>query len=380
MQKKTKLLWLILYFIGMIAVFALSESTIDFSSDDFWGFIFLTESCYTVTFLTVLFVKELSYPSEQKVNSNIFNAPEEFNNILQYMEERNLLDFGTVQKKLAAFTFLRRINFIIMVVAFLIIYSEIGDLWEPFYYIGPGAFIISLIFVYVFGQIVEKDIHEFVYMYKKEIIPTLLNQMNNNLNYVAIDPEKLEEYETLYKRSEFSRDSEYIKAEDFIEGLVVADITVRMADMLVSKEGDDGGNVKIFEGLFAHFKNVNYDSMKEISIRTSPDYGKLDSLKVITGNEEFDKNFIVYTSNEDAVVAMRSTGFLDAIMELRKKHDCKFEIIIREGEIYIQIPLINVFEPNVMDMTGGRKTLYKHYQHYKLFFDIFHITRNFIEC
>ena len=72
MQKKTKLLWLILYFIGMIAVFALSESTIDFSSDDFGGFIFLTESCYTVTFLTVLFVKELSYPSVQKVNSNIF--------------------------------------------------------------------------------------------------------------------------------------------------------------------------------------------------------------------------------------------------------------------------------------------------------------------
>lgn len=380
MQKKTKLFWLILYFIGMIAVFALSESTIDFSSDDFLGFIFLTEFCYTVTFLTVLFVKELSYPSVQKINSNILNAPEEFNNILQYMEERNLLDFGTVQKKLAIVTFLRRITFIIMVLAFLIIYSEIGDFWEPFYYIGPGVFIISLIFVYVFGQIVEKDIHEFVYMYKKEIIPTLLNQMNNNLKYVAIDPEKLDEYETLYKRSEFSRDFEYIKAEDFIEGLVVADITVRMADMLVSKEGNDGENVKVFEGLFAHFKNVNYDSMKEISIRTSPDYGKLDSLKVITGNEEFDKSFIVYTSNEDAVVAMRSTGFLDAIMELRKKHDCKFEIIIREGEIYIQIPLRNVFEPNIMDMTGGRKTLYKHYQHYKLFFDIFHITRNFIEC
>ena len=40
--------------------------------------------------------------------------------------------------------------------------------------------------------------------------------MNNNLKYVAIDPEKLDEYETLYKRSEFSRDFEYIKAEDFI--------------------------------------------------------------------------------------------------------------------------------------------------------------------
>ena len=36
--------------------------------------------------------------------------------------------------------------------------------------------------------------------------------------------------------------------------------------------------------------------MKEISIRTSPDYGKLDSLKVITGNEDFDKNFIVSNS------------------------------------------------------------------------------------
>ena len=100
----------------------------------------------------------------------------------------------------------------------------------------------------------------------------------------------------------------------------------------------------------------------------------------MTKIEQIDKNFIVYTSNEDAVVAMRSTGFLDAIMELRKKHDCKFEIIIREGEIYIQIPLRDVFEPNLMDMTGGRKTLYKHYQHYKLFFDIFHITRNFVEC
>lgn len=379
MQKKTKLFWWITYFIGLIAVFFFVVSVADISTQVLGSFLILMEFCYTVFFVTVFFTKEIAFPSVQKIDANILNAPEEFNNILQYMEARNILDFGIIQKKLSLVVLFRRVTFVMMVVSFFVMVSEMGDMLGSFYYMAPITFIVSIVFLRILNKYNDENMNEFVYMYKKEIIPTLLNQMNRNLNYVPLDPEKIEEYEKLYERSEFSRDFENLKAEDFIEGYVVADITVRMADIIATKEGPEGENLKLFGGLFAHFDNVKYNSMKEIAIRTDKDYGKLDSLKVLTGNQEFDKNFIVYTSNQDIVIDMKASGYLDALMELRNKHDCKFEIIIREGEIYIQIPFMDVFEPNFFDITGGRKTLYQHYRHYKLFFDVFHITRNFIE-
>lgn len=369
----------VLYAVCSIIVAIISLFTLGTDTESFMYFWMMLQIIFSTAYFSMIFIWILANPPRREVKAKLDEAPEEFKRLLAYMEEKNLLDYDGLKLKLIISNCIYNTCKCMLWIGIILLFATFEGLDEIFLQYSILILVVSIVGITLTKRIVRETDYEYKYLYKREIIPTLVNWMNNNLQYVPLDSEKVKEYEKLYIQSEFDKNLEYVDAEDYIEGLVVANTYVKMADVAVGRENLEGEDVRIFRGLFAHFDNINYLNFKEIAVRSEIDYYKVNTLKVSTNNKRFNKDFTIYTSNDYAVRKMEMTGFLDAVVALRKKYDCVFDFIIREGEIYIQIDLDTVFEPDLWDRTKGRLPLYKHYLQYKLLFDIFFLVREFVE-
>ena len=369
----------VLYAVCSIIVAIISLFTLGTDTETFMYFWMMLQIIFSTAYFSMIFIWILANPPRREVKAKLDEAPEEFKRLLAYMEEKNLLDYDGLKLKLIVSNCIYNTCKCMLWIGIILLFATFEGLDEIFLQYSILILVVSIVGITLTKRIVRETDYEYKYLYKREIIPTLVNWMNNNLQYVPLDSEKVKEYEKLYIQSEFDKNLEYVDAEDYIEGLVVANTYVKMADVAVGRENLEGEDVRIFRGLFAHFDNINYLNFKEIAVRSEIDYYKVNTLKVATNNKQFNKDFTIYTSNDYAVRKMEMTGFLDAVVALRKKYDCVFDFIIREGEIYIQIDLDNVFEPDLWDRTKGRLPLYKHYLQYKLLFDIFFLVRELVE-
>lgn len=369
----------VLYAVCSIIVAIISLFTLGTDTESFMYFWMMLQIIFSTAYFSMIFIWILANPPRREVKAKLDEAPEEFKRLLAYMEEKNLLDYDGLKLKLIVSNCIYNTCKCMLWIGIILLFATFEGLDEIFLQYSILILVVSIVGITLTKRIVRETDYEYKYLYKREIIPTLVNWMNNNLQYVPLDSEKVKEYEKLYIQSEFDKNLEYVDAEDYIEGLVVANTYVKMADVAVGRENLEGEDVRIFRGLFAHFDNINYLNFKEIAVRSEIDYYKVNTLKVATNNKQFNKDFTIYTSNDYAVRKMEMTGFLDAVVALRKKYDCVFDFIIREGEIYIQIDLDTVFEPDLWDRTKGRLPLYKHYLQYKLLFDIFFLVRELVE-
>ena len=369
----------VLYAVCSIIVAIISLFTLGTDTETFMYFWMMLQIIFSTAYFSMIFIWILANPPRREVKAKLDEAPEEFKRLLAYMEEKNLLDYDGLKLKLIVYNCIYNTCKCMLWIGIILLFATFEGLDEIFLQYSILILVVSIVGITLTKRIVRETDYEYKYLYKREIIPTLVNWMNNNLQYVPLDSEKVKEYEKLYIQSEFDKNLEYVDAEDYIEGLVVANTYVKMADVAVGRENLEGEDVRIFRGLFAHFDNINYLNFKEIAVRSEIDYYKVNTLKVATNNKQFNKDFTIYTSNDYAVRKMEMTGFLDAVVALRKKYDCVFDFIIREGEIYIQIDLDTVFEPDLWDRTKGRLPLYKHYLQYKLLFDIFFLVRELVE-
>ena len=369
----------VLYAVCSIIVAIISLFTLGTDTETFMYFWMMLQIIFSTAYFSMIFIWILANPPRREVKAKLDEAPEEFKRLLAYMEEKNLFDYDGLKLKLIVSNCIYNTCKCMLWIGIFLLFATFEGLDEIFLQYSILILVVSIVGITLTKRIARETDYEYKYLYKREIIPTLVNWMNNNLQYVPLDSEKVKEYEKLYIQSEFDKNLEYVDAEDYIEGLVVANTYVKMADVAVGRENLEGENVRIFRGLFAHFDNINYLNFKEIAVRSEKDYYKVNTLKVSTNNKQFNKDFTIYTSNDYAVRKMEMTGFLDAVVALRKKYDCVFDFIIREGEIYIQIDLDTVFEPDLWDRTKGRLPLYKHYLQYKLLFDIFFLVRELVE-
>ena len=90
----------LLYFVISIAILVLSVVGINTGNGmDNFVFWFILQLCFTIIFFIAIFVKEIIKPSND-IDANVKNAPEEFKKILNYMQERNLLDSEASRIKL----------------------------------------------------------------------------------------------------------------------------------------------------------------------------------------------------------------------------------------------------------------------------------------
>lgn len=122
----------LLYFVISIAILVLSVVGINTGNGmDNFVFWFILQLCFTIIFFIAIFVKEIIKPSND-IDANVKNAPEEFKKILNYMQERNLLDSEASRIKLYILSRIRLMSITILVIAFVIVFGSEGDIEGDF--------------------------------------------------------------------------------------------------------------------------------------------------------------------------------------------------------------------------------------------------------
>ena len=366
----------LLYFVISIAILVLSVVGINTGNGmDNFVFWFILQICFTIIFFIAIFVKEIIKPNND-IDANVKNAPEEFKKILNYMQERNLLDSEASRIKLYILSKIRLMSIAILVIAFVVVFGSEGDIegdflkYTLFAGIGAGAVLFFT------KEIYKTELNEYEFIYKKEVIPTMLSLMNPNFKYVPTDLKKQEEYEELYERSSFTPALEAVFTEDYIEGYAVADTYMRLCDAEVVKLDSEEAEYTTFQGLFANFSGIHYEDHREITITT--DTKELMS-RIDTYHEKFNKSHKIYSSNTLVCDRMVKEGLCDAVLKLEEEYQCLFDITIRHGEVFIRTHVGNTFEPKINDTSKGVQPLYEHYRKFKLLFDVFYMVKSYIE-
>ena len=376
MKKKRKNLGSWIVFIAvtiLITIFSYKEVNTGNIADNlmFW---FVFESCFVFVFIIWFFVKSLITPKDIELDYK--NIPEEFKRILNVMEDRNLLDYEALRIKILILSSIKAVATWGLVISLLIIFGSDGYLEGDTI---KTLFIIALISggaLFAVKGVLNRDRNEYIYMYKKEVIPTLLNEMNPNFKYVPIDLEKQKEYEELYDRSSFTSNLDSIYTEDYIEGYAVADTYMKLAEVKALKVDSSDEEYTEFHGIFAHFDSINYKDYKEITIS-----GRTRELipEVDTHNPEFYKHYKIFSSNTEKVQTMINKGLCDELLVIHNKYGCLFDITIRQGEVYIRINVGETFDPDIKDSSKGVRPLYEHYTKFKMLFDIFYTIRSYLD-
>ena len=247
-----------------------------------------------------------------------------------------------------------------------------GDFLKYTLFAGIGAGAV----LFFTKEIYKTELNEYEFIYKKEVIPTMLSLMNPNFKYVPTDLKKQEEYEELYERSSFTPALEAVYTEDYIEGYAVADTYMRLCDAEVVKLDSEEAEYTTFQGLFANFSGIHYEDHREITITT--DTKELMS-RIDTYHEKFNKAHKIYSSNTLVCDRMVKEGLCDAVLKLEEEYQCLFDITIRHGEVFIRTHVGNTFEPKINDTSKGVQLLYEHYRKFKLLFDVFYMVKSYIE-
>ncbi len=328
---------------------------------------------YSVFAATIVLVKE----NKNEIDVDEFKEDKEFSLIYQDLLKKDLGKYDGMQFKIA---FLLTILKIVRIIFF------IGILSCMFWYeMEEYAYLLYSLFIsVVFGLIVknlksisDNYVNEYTLIYKREVIPALLQNMNPNLTYKISDAELQEEFKTIYKVADFSNRYDEINTEDYIEGYYDSPVYLKMADA-TSLSDTEESPVTEFKGLLACFYNIDYKNNDCIEIRTTSDARKSRHIKA-SNNEEFNKEFIIYATSDEELARLENSDIQSKILKINNRNLCDFDIVIRNGKVFIRVWLKNIFEPDFFDATQGHKTLYEHYEVVKIVFDLFDAVREYLE-
>lgn len=219
--------------------------------------------------------------------------------------------------------------------------------------------VISLVIYYaMFGF--KRDRPNFRAEYKKIVIGRLIKFVSEELEY---EPNQFIG-KAVYDNSRiFLTNPDIYNGEDLVNGMIEK-TKVEFCELHTQdRQTDSKGNtryVTIFKGLFfiADFNKTFHGQtyilsdfgerflgmfgkmMQNLSIGR-PDVVRLES-------PEFEKFFVVYSTDEVEARYILSTTFMERIVEFRKKMDAKIQFSFTGSNMYMAIPMRqNLFEPSL---------------------------------
>ena len=205
---------------------------------------------------------------------------------------------------------------------------------------------------------------KFKNIYKEKIITTLVNEYDHNLSFTSDSSIP----RLLYNDAEFERYDLY-SSNDYISGKINGTTPIELGDVHTEIESTDSdGNTTyttIFRGLFAAVK-FNQSINTTIKIRNdSKIAGKLhlNKEKMQMDSQEFEKLFDIYS--QDKITAMRilTSDILDYMIQFKKENKVKFELTLKQNNLYIRIPCKDMFEGSLMKNSLDEKTLKTYYNY-----------------
>ena len=258
-----------------------------------------------------------------------------------------------------------KICLIIDILAIIIFFIS-GIKIKSIFFIMPVLIWVLVInlFVYVIVKAIfsGKETNKYHQKYKGIVINKLMNNFYDNLEYF---PNK-EMPEYIYDKLQYEYYDSY-ESEDYMEGQINNKYSIQMAEVFTQEEQeytDSEGETQTreitkFHGLFAKIvmdKSIN----SELQIMQNGTLIFDKSLKM--DSSEFEKYFDVKASNQIIGMQILTADVMEELVDFENKTKMKFDIVIKENELYLRFHSGDMFEPtNLKNGPLDKKTIEKYF-------------------
>lgn len=331
------------------------------STDGIWPFIIIGTIIIGVVFYVVdTMVKSfgIAKPHKKHRYSKIRKTPvdHKFKEIYEYIEKEYANNLEKNRKKLIKSIIICLILFIIAFVLLLylkIVFDTNPNTKETIL----GLLFIPLVIYYLYKY--KKYNNEYVENYKDKIIKNFVEHINHNLNYNKIGRKGIIK---LYQEANF-KDKQFnsFSIDDYINGYNEDGTSIELCNIALENVNEKGEFLNlIYEGIFSITQLNNYIS-EEIRIKKNQYIIKNNCNKIEMDSKEFEKYFDVYSNSDIITMEILTHDIMEELVQFYDKYKIKFEIVIKNYNIYIRFDTGAVFEPNILRKSNNINTLWVYY-------------------
>lgn len=216
----------------------------------------------------------------------------------------------------------------------------------PFLFFILFINLIVFIITCAFGKEQKKYILDF----KKIIIKKIIDNFYDNAEYYPLKgmPERI------YKNPSYNEYYNEYHTEDYFEGQIKNRYYIDMAEVLtedVETETDSEGNTHttrttVFHGLFAKVTSEK-SITSELKI-VQDKVGRFNKSRLNMDSSEFEKYFDVITDNKIIAMQLLTADVMEEMIEFENKTNMKYDVVIKENEIYLRFHCGSMFEPQAL--------------------------------
>lgn len=273
-----------------------------------------------------------------------------FNEIYEQVYKESYGELETLRKERA-----KKVSIFILIVAVVVLTTSI--LINTLF---PFIFVAGLI-ILVIG--IANNSTKYTTSFKENIIQPFVKNADENLSYFP----KQGIPSALYRRGGFEQHYDNYYTEDLIKGVLDNKYEVKMAEVRTEEETTDSDGDRhtytLFHGIFG-----NVECSKDITttLKVHSDKGFLGSIfkgktKVDMDSEEFEKYFDVYGDNKIIAMQILTSDVMAMMIDFRTQHKIKYELTIKDKQIFIRFHTGEVFEPKLFKDSLDYNMLKRYY-------------------
>lgn len=254
------------------------------------------------------------------------------------------------QKKMNKIRGIIAIITIVLGLGFIILKMNLNSYKEfNAFLIIPSLFFIFFVnlIAFVITCLISKKQNAYKLEFKQLIIKKLIDNFYDNLEYYPLK----EMPERIYEKPNYNEYYNEYYSEDYFEGQIKNKYYIDMAEVFtehVETHTDSEGNTHttkttIFHGLFA---KVTSEKSITSELRIVQDkIGKYNKNRLNMDSSEFEKYFDVITDNKIIAMQLLTADVMEEMIEFENKTNMKYDIVVKENEIYLRFHCGDMFEP-----------------------------------
>ena len=254
------------------------------------------------------------------------------------------------QKKMNKIRGIIAIITIVLGLGFIILKMNLNSYKEcNAFLIIPSLFFIFFVnlIAFVITCLISKKQNAYKLEFKQVIIKKLIDNFYDNLEYYPLK----EMPERIYEKPNYNEYYNEYHSEDYFEGQIKNKYYIDMAEVFtehVETHTDSEGNTHttrttIFHGLFA---KVTSEKSITSELRIVQDkIGKYNKNRLNMDSSEFEKYFDVITDNKIIAMQLLTADVMEEMIEFENKTNMKYDIVVKENEIYLRFHCGDMFEP-----------------------------------
>lgn len=279
------------------------------------------------------------------------NMSERFKEIYKYIEKEYGSELERNRRKLIKSIIFCIVLVILTFIMFIVLVDRL-NISTKFGLELLGAVCISIIMYGVYKYSKSNKLYKD--NYKEYVIKNLFKYINHNFYYDASGGKNLL---NAYIEADYGEKFNNFLADDYLKLDAEGEPNIKMAN--IALEDINNKDKFLYEGIFAVTQlknNVN----GEVRIKKNNHFSN-NINKVEMDSEEFEKYFDVYSNLNILAMEILTHDIMEELVQFYNTYKIKFEIVIKNYNIYIRFDTGAVFEHNILRKSNEINTLWIYY-------------------